>query len=371
MSQIPNNHVSVLEIDTKAIQHNITYFKNKLKPETKVLAVVKAYSYGHDSVEISKYLESQNLVDYLAVAFSEEGVALRNNGVTLPILVLHPQIVNFEALIDHQLEPNIHSKKGLNAFLKLISIKKIQQYPIHLKFNTGLNRLGFLKEDIPFILESLEKSPLKIESIFSHLAASEDLNEKEFTLGQISEFDSIVAEFEKTLTYKPMLHLANTSGIINYSNAHFDMVRLGIGMYGFGNDPYETSQLKNAGTLKTIISQIHHIKIGDSLGYNRAYIAKKNTRSATLPIGHADGISRNLGQGKGHVKINNQLCPIIGNVCMDMIMVDVTDVDCKEGDSVIIFDSQDMVNELALQSDTINYEIITSISQRIARKIIF
>jgi alanine racemase len=202
------------------------------------------------------------------------------------------------------------------------------------------------------------------------LAASEDPNEKEFSLRQIEKFKHCTAEILKFLPYKPLLHMSNTSGIVNFPEAHFDMVRLGIGMYGFGNDTKETAALQNVGRLKTLISQIHKLKKGETLGYNRAFIASEPTKTATLPIGHADGIHRSLGNGNGSVKINTQDCPIIGNVCMDMIMVDITNVKCKEGDEAIVFDSQQMVANLAEKSDTISYEIITGISQRIPRKII-
>lgn len=365
-----NSHVSVLEVNLNALRHNIQYFKKKLGAETKLLAVVKAFSYGHDAIAISRELQTAG-ADYLAVAYTEEGIQLRKNGITLPILVLHAQIQNHELLIEYDLEPNIYSYKTLSSFLKAAQNKNCSNYPIHLKFNTGLNRLGFTKADTDTIIDTLKNNSLvRIKSIFSHLAASEDPNELDFTKAQIEKFNSIAKTFTTTFSYKIDFHLSNTSGIINYPEAHFDMVRLGIGMYGFGNDAAETSQLKNVGTLKTVISQIHEVRPGESSGYNRAYIAKKLTRTATIPIGHADGISRKLGNGIGSVKINGNLCPIVGNVCMDMLMVDVTNTPCAEGDEVILFDNQEMVNTLALQSNTISYEILTGISQRIARKII-
>ncbi len=364
-----SHHTSVLEINLSALEHNVNYFKNKLNSGTKLLGVVKAHAYGNDAIQISKHLETIG-VDYLAVAYTDEGIALRKNGITTPVLVLHPQIQNFELLIEHKLEPNLYSFNTLNSFSKLAKNKKLKNYPIHLKYNTGLNRLGFHKNDTSEVLKIVKtNTSVKIASIFSHLAASEDLNEKEFTKSQISKYKAITEQFLNALNYKPILHLTNTSGVINYPEAHFDMVRLGIGMYGFGNDAYETSQLKNVGTLKSIISQIHTIEKGESIGYNRAFIAKTTTKTATIPIGHADGIPRNLGNGNGSVTINNKQCPIIGNVCMDMLMVNISDVECKEGATVTIFDSQQTINEMAKKSDTISYEIITGISQRITRKI--
>lgn len=361
-----NNHVTVLEIDGNALKHNLHYFKNKLEDHTKILVVVKAFGYGSDASKIAKFLE--NDVAYFAVAYVDEGIALRKAGIEKPILVLHPQIPNLELLIEHQLEPNLYNFTIFNAFLQLADSKLLLNYPIHLKFNTGLNRIGFLHTDIPLILSKITATHhVKIASLFSHLAASEDLREKEFTTNQINDFAFIVKQFYSHLEYKPMVHVLNTSGIINYPQAQFDMVRLGIGLYGFGNDENETKQLKNVVTLKSIISQIHHIEPGVSIGYNRAFTANKPMKTATIPVGHADGISRKLGNKKYSVLIDNQKAPIIGNVCMDMIMVDVSNIECKEGDEVIVFNSQEMIQKIATISNTITYEILTAISQRVKR----
>ena len=359
-----NNHVTVLEIDSNALLHNLNYFKQKLKPETKVLAVVKAYGYGSDGIQVAKFL--QDKVDYFAVAFTNEGVALREAGVEKPILVLHPHIQNLQSIIDFRLEPNLYNFNIFNAFLQLADETPLMNYPIHIKFNTGLNRLGFWHTDVPKILSQLkETNHVKVQSLFSHLAASEDIEERDFTINQINNFAYIVQQFYKHLKYEPMLHILNTSGVVNYPQAQFDMVRIGIGLYGFGNDQEETSQLKNTHNLKSIISQIHLIKPGETVGYNRAFVAKRNTKTATIPIGHADGLSRRLGNKEGYVLINNHKAPIIGNVCMDMIMVNVTKIDCKEGDEVIIFNSQQMIQDIADVSETIVYETLTAISQRV------
>ena len=361
--------VSVLEIDLDAVLHNLHYFESKLQRHTKVLAVVKSFSYGLDAVAIAQFLE-KNKVDYLAVAYASEGVTLRKAKVQLPILVLHPQVPNFQILIDYQLEPNLYSFYTLDAFINIAKKNQLKGYPIHLKFNTGLNRLGFKEQDLPQVLKALKGSAfLKIQSVFSHLAASEDANEKEFTKKQIDQFSNLTAHLLKQLDYRPILHLSNTSGVLNYAEGHFDMVRLGIGLYGFGNTPKETSKLKNVGSLKSIISQIHVLEKGASLGYNRAFVASKTTRTATIPVGHADGISRSLGNEVGSVQIHHQKCPILGNVCMDMLLVDVTEISCEEGDLVVLFDSQETVEEWAEKSNTISYEILTGISQRIPRKI--
>ncbi len=359
------SNASILEINTSAIKHNLEHFKSKLLINTKILVVVKAFAYGSDSVILSEILDNE-IVDYLAVAYTDEGILLRKSGIRLPILVLHPQTLNFEELIAYNLEPNIYSKYILAAFLKVTNAKNIIDYPIHLKFNTGLNRLGFSINDASEILSIINNdNSVKIASVFSHLAASEDLNEKPFTDNQITSFIKVKNLVNNSLNYSPLFHLLNTSGILNFTDAQFDMVRLGIGIYGFDN--VSNDNLLNVLTLKSIISQIHLLNKGVSVGYNRAFLTDKNTKTATIPIGHADGISRDLGNGVGYVIINNSKAPIIGNVCMDMIMVDVTNIDCKEGDSVILFNSQKMIEEIAKKLNTIPYELLTMISQRVKR----
>ncbi len=362
-----NNHVTVLEIDLNAVEHNLNHFKSKLLSETKVLAVVKAFGYGSSAVEIAKFLEQK--VAYFAVAYLDEGIALRNAGIKTPILVLHPQKINLKQIIKFNLEPNIYSITMLKAVIEAAKNSKVQHYPIHIKFNTGLNRLGFTKKDIPEIV-SLAKNnkEILIVSVFSHIAASEDLNEREFTLQQIKNFKEVSSQLITQLSTKPFRHTLNTSGIINYaSEAQFDMVRLGIGLYGFANDEKETAKLKNAISLKSIISQINTIEKGETVGYNRAFKATETVKTATIPIGHTDGISRQFGNGVGYVYINNKKAPIVGNVCMDMIMVNVTDIDCQEGDEVIIFKDQLHVEDLAKRANTISYELLTAISQRVKR----
>ena len=367
---MPKAQETILEIDLKALKHNFEYLKSKLHSNTKFLAVVKAFAYGNDANEIANYL--QNLkVDYFAVAYVAEGVALRDAGITQPILVLHPQAVNFKTLIERCLEPSIYNTKILNQFIEVASAEKQQDYPIHIKFNTGLNRLGFKEEDIDAIHSKIKNTnTVKVNSIFSHLAASEDLNEKEFTLNQIKSFKSIVEQFVSVFGYKPILHMCNTSGILNYPEAHFDMVRSGIGLYGFGNSDKENKNFKPIAALKSVISQIHHVEKGETVGYNRAFKSATSQKTASIPIGHADGIGRQYGNGKGYVIINNQKAPIVGNVCMDMLMVNVTGIDCHEGDEVIVFDASHPASEFAKGANTISYELITAISQRVKRVIL-
>ncbi len=362
-----NIRETTLEIDLSALEHNFNFIKAKLKKETKFLAVVKAFAYGSDMAIVAKKLESLD-ADYFAVAYVKEGVLLRNAGITAPILVLHPQPINFEELIDRCLEPSIYSPRILNSFLETAKKKGQTNYPIHLKFNTGLNRLGFWENDISLILKKLDgETALKITSVFSHLAASEDNKEREFSLQQIESFKKISDELSEKLGSSPMRHILNTSGVLNYPEAQFEMIRSGIGLYGYGNESGIDAQLKPVASLKTIISQLHQIEPNESVGYNRAFKSKDYRVTATLPIGHADGISRQYGNGKAFVQIHGQKVPIIGNVCMDMIMVDVTGISCKEGDEVVIFGDTLSAESFANTADTISYELLTGISQRVKR----
>lgn len=357
---------TVLEIHLPNLLDNFRCIKSKLNSKTKILAVVKAFGYGSNANAIAKFLELAG-VDYFAVAYISEGIALRKSGINSPILVLHPQVDALGKAIQYNLEPSMYSFRVLNAFTQLVKNLHIANYPVHLKFNTGLNRLGFSSNDIPTLKTYFDEKYLKLVSLFSHLAATEDRKEKAFTLKQIETFKTISDQFEEA----PLRHLVNTSGILNFPQAHFDMVRTGIGLYGYGNDPVFDKEFKPVVSLKTIISQIHTLQKGDSLGYNRAFVAKKELRTATLPIGHADGIGRQYGNGKGIVYINSQPAKIIGNVCMDMLMVDVSEIDCEEGDEVLVFGEQNQsADQFAQHANTISYEILTAISHRVKRKLI-
>lgn len=364
---MPKAKETVLEINLNSLGDNYRYLKSKLQPNTKFIAVVKAFAYGSDSVEIAKELEKLG-ADYLAVAYVNEGVVLRDAGIKTQILVLHPQPVNFELLIDHCLEPSLYSPNILNRFIEVASKKNQLNYPVHIKFNTGLNRLGFWENEITTITSKLEATTaIKVTSIFSHLAASEDLSEKLFSERQIKNFKNISKKLLALLDYEPMLHMCNTSGILNYPEAHFDMVRSGIGLYGFSNIPEEQKNFKPIATLKSVISQIHQIKKGESVGYNRAFKSEVNIKTATIPIGHADGISRAYGNGNGWVTINGKKASIIGNVCMDMLMVNITNIVCIEGDEVIVFGEYETAETLSENINSISYELITAISQRVKR----
>jgi alanine racemase len=360
-------HETVLEINLNALSHNLSFYKSKLKPKTKLMVMVKAFGYGNGGFEIAKLLEHHK-VDYLGVAFADEGISLKNDGIQLPIMVLNPESTSFSAIIQHQLEPEIYSIKGLRAFLKIAEQKKLKKYPIHIKLDTGMHRLGFEEEQLPELLATLkENQTVVVKSILSHMATSDHLEHHEFALYQIALFEKMSSLIMTKLKTKPIRHILNTSGISNFPKAQYDMVRLGIGLYGISNDPEEQPNLENVGTLKSIISQIRTIDAGESVGYGRRFMATKTTKVATIPIGYADGISRHWGNGIGYVIIHNQKASIIGSICMDMLMLDVTDISCFEGDPVIIFGTSPTIIEMAEKLQTIPYEILTSISQRVKR----
>jgi alanine racemase len=360
-------HETVLEINLNAISHNLNFYKSKLKSETKMMVMVKAFGYGNGGFEIAKLLEHHK-VDYLGVAFADEGISLKNAGIRLPIMVLNPESTSFESIIQHRLEPEIYSLKGLKAFLKIVGEKKIHHFPIHIKLDTGMHRLGFEEEhldELIFILKT--NKSVTVKSILSHMATSDDLKHRDFALSQIDLFEKLSSKIIRELQINPIRHILNTSGISNFPQAQYNMVRLGIGLYGVSNDADEQKFLENVGTLKSIISQIRTIDAGESVGYGRRFIATKTTKIATIPIGYADGISRHWGNGVGYITVNNQKATIVGSVCMDMLMVDVSDITCSEGDSVVIFGENPTVIYMAEKLETIPYEILTSISQRVKR----
>ncbi|WPO80398.1 bifunctional UDP-N-acetylmuramoyl-tripeptide:D-alanyl-D-alanine ligase/alanine racemase [Flavobacterium sp. KACC 22761] len=360
-------HETVLEINLDSISHNLNYYKSKLADDVKIMVMVKAFGYGNGGLEIAKLLEHHK-VDYLGVAFADEGISLKNGGIKLPIMVLNPESTSFPSMIQYKLEPEIYSLKGLNAFLKIAKEKNLKDFPIHIKIDTGMHRLGFEENTIDELIATLKNnSTVRVQSVLSHLATSDDPKHFGFVEKQINLFEKLSSKLMSELNINPIRHILNTSGISNFPNAQYNMVRLGIGLYGVSNDPSEQKYLENVGTLKSIISQIRIIPTGDSVGYGRRFMAEKETKIATIPIGYADGISRLWGNEIGFVTIKNQKAKIVGSVCMDMLMVDVSHIDCKEGDSVIIFGESPTVIEMAEALKTIPYEIMTSISQRVKR----
>ena len=367
---MPVAHETLLEINLKALAHNYHYLRSKIDSNVRFMAVVKAFGYGSEVVSLARKLTELG-ADYLAVAYTSEGVALRKAGIKLPILVLHPQSTNYESLIEHCLEPSLYSGFVLRTFISTAERLNQKNFPVHVKFNTGMNRLGFSEDETGKVEVLLNSTgAIKAASFYSHLSASEDWKEREFTLQQIHTFKRIAIKLYNQLSYKPLLHICNTSGIINYPEAAFDMVRAGIGLYGFGNEENEDKNLRPIGTLKTIISQIHHLKEGDTVGYSRAFKATGATKTATLPIGYADGIHRHYGHHKAGVYVHGKYAPIIGNVCMDMFMIDVTGIECEEGDEVIIFGGPQHATTLAEAGKTISYELIAGISQRVKRVLV-
>ena len=360
-------HETVLEINLDAISHNLNFYKSKVKPTTKIMVMVKAFGYGNGGFEIAKLLEHHK-IDYLGVAFADEGIELRKAGITTPIMVLNPENSSFHAMIAYDLEPEIYSITGLQAFLKLAKERNISHYPIHIKLDTGMHRLGFEPHLMDELKGLLKNNPfVRVKSIFSHLAASDDTSFDAFTKNQIERFDAMYSDLVSSINYQPIRHILNTSGIFNYPEYQMEMVRLGIGLYGIGNSEQELQVLENVSTLKSVISQIRTVLPEESIGYSRKFMVTKKMQVATIPIGYADGIRRAWGNEKGFVVINNQKATILGNICMDMLMVDVSQIKCKPSDEVIIFGDNPKVTEIATTIGTIPYEVLTGISQRVKR----
>ena len=360
-------HDTVLEVNLNSILHNINVHKALLKPETKMMAMVKAYSYGLGGYEIAEFLQHHH-IDYLGVAYADEGVDLRKNGITTPIMVMNPEQHSYNIIIDYNLEPEIYSFRVLELFNEKLVQKGIHhRYPIHIKLETGMHRLGFKKDELSQLIDKLNSMNVKVKSIFSHLSSSDDDEEKEYTLEQIHIFNENSLTLINGLADQPIRHILNTSGIVNFADYQFDMVRIGIGMVGVSTDSEIKRQLKSAVTFKTVISQISEVKEGESVGYNRKFKATANTSIATIPVGYADGIPRLVGNMAGFVGIRKNLFPIVGNVCMDMMMIDLGDFIAKEGEEVIIFNSNPTLEDFAGYCKTIPYEVLTSISRRVKR----
>jgi len=360
-------HETVLEIDLNAIVHNLNFYKSKLRPETKIMVMVKAFGYGSGSYEIAKALSHQK-VDYLGVAFADEGISLRNAGISTPIIVMNPESTAFAAMAAYNLEPEIYSANELRAFIAVAQQKNLFNYPIHIKLDTGMHRLGFEGYQLEELIDLLKNNNLiSVKSIFSHLSSSDVPEFNDFTLGQIAKFEQWSQAIMQALAIQPIRHILNTSGIYNYPQAQYNMVRLGIGLYGVGNDATERLSLENVGTLKTIILQVKEIPAGESIGYSRKFRTSETIKIATLPIGYADGIPRRWGNEKGYVLIKGKKAVITGTISMDMMMVNITGIDCTEGDTAIIFGKEPSVVAIAEALGTIPYEILTSISQRVKR----
>jgi len=361
-------HQTVLEINLNAIVHNLKAYQNFLHPSTKVMAMVKAFAYGSGGAEIAGILQYHK-VDYLGVAYADEGVELRKAGIHLPVMIMNPEESTFDAIVENDLEPDLYSFELLHQFDGYLKRLGLQQYPVHIEIETGMNRLGFDTADMKKLGEIINQTDsFKIRSVFSHLAGSEDPAEDDFTLQQHGKFISASNELEKMLGYSFIKHMANSAAIIRHPLLQMDMVRLGIGMYGVDAANTRSLELQAVATLKSTIAQIKHLKKGESVSYNRKGIVKRDSVIATIRIGYADGYSRLLGNGVGKMLINHQLVPVIGAVCMDMTMVDITGIsDVNEGDEVIVFGNELSIQQIAEWASTIPYEIMTGISQRVKR----
>ncbi|WP_316804417.1 bifunctional UDP-N-acetylmuramoyl-tripeptide:D-alanyl-D-alanine ligase/alanine racemase [Pedobacter nototheniae] len=359
-------HDTVLEIDLNAMVGNLQFYRSKLAPGVKIMAMVKAFSYGSGSFEIANLLQFHK-VDYLAVAYADEGLALRKAGITLPIMVMSPEESAFEAIIKNNLEPEIYSVEILKSFLNALSDYEFN-YPVHIKIDSGMHRLGFDRPEVETLLGLLkDNAKIKVQSIFSHLVASDAAEHDGFTQTQIDKFNPIANQIADALGYKPLFHISNTSGITRWPDAQMDMVRLGIGLYGFDSGLYQNRGLQTVMVLKTTITQVKQLEAGETVGYSRKGIMKKGGRIATVKIGYADGYSRAFGNGTGKMLLNGYLVPTIGSICMDMTMLDVTDLDVKPGDEAIVFNGEHTIMQLAEEVNTIPYEILTNISQRVKR----
>ncbi len=359
------NHETVLEINLNAVVHNLNYYKNLLQPNTKLMVMVKAFAYGSGGFEIANVLEF-NRVDYLAVAYADEGIELRKKGIRLPIMVMSPEPATFEDIIRYQLEPELYSLSILQQFAQAVSINNTA-YPVHLKLDTGMHRLGFAMQEMDDLIAALKQQPqLQVQSVFSHLAASDEAPHDNFTHQQAQQFEAMANRIAKHYEPPILRHLLNSAGISRFPEYQFDMVRLGIGLYGIGVAGNQ-EQLQNISTLKTVISQIKTVDDNASIGYGRSKFTQGAMRIATLPIGYADGLRRQLSNGNGHVWIHGKKAPIVGRVCMDMCMVNLDGIDAQEGDEVVIFGDEHPIAEWAEQMNTIPYEVLTGISRRVKR----
>jgi alanine racemase len=361
-------HQTVLEVNLNAIVHNLKEYQKLLTPSTKVMAMVKAFAYGSGGAEIAGILQYHK-VDYLGVAYADEGVELRRAGILLPIMVMNPEENAFELIVEHHLEPEIYSFELFHSFDKFLQQEGLQQYPVHVEIETGMNRLGFATNDMDKLSASLlSTNSFKIQTVFSHLAASEDEVEDEFTLQQFDRFNKAAAALQNQIGYSFLRHIANSAAIARHPQLQMDMVRLGIGLYGVDSAHSQKLNLQTVATLKSTIAQIKHLKKGESVSYNRQTILDQDSVIATIRIGYADGYPRRLGNGIGKIWVKGKLAPVVGVVCMDMIMIDITNMTAvQEGDDVIIFGSQLPVQQLATWAVTIPYEIMTGISQRVKR----
>lgn len=357
-------HGTIMEIDLGAIAHNLNYFRSLLKPGTNIMVMVKAFAYGSGSIQIANLLQYHK-VAYLGVAYADEGVDLRKNNIRLPIMVMNPSEETFDTLLEFNLEPELYNFRILDSFIRFLAGRMAS---VHIKFDTGMHRLGFEEKDIDKLIALLgAHRNLHVASIFSHLAGADEAAHDRYSIEQASKFEELASKLSRHLGYKPLFHLLNSPGILRLPRFQFDMVRLGIGLYGINPTDEHFPALKPAAALKTIVSQIRHLTKGQTIGYGRRGVADADKTIATIAIGYADGYSRAFSRGVGEVLINGKKAPVIGNVCMDMTMIDITGIPASEGDEVIIFGDSLPIHELARKINTIPYEILTNTSERVKR----
>jgi Alr-MurF fusion protein len=360
-------HQTALEINLSAIVHNLKEYQQLLKPATKIMAMVKAFAYGAGSYEIASLLQFQK-IDWLAVAYTDEGVDLRRAGITMPIMVMNAEETDLDAVYQYSLEPVIYSFRLLDAVENFYRKEGIGQLPVHIEIESGMNRLGFSTEEIDRLIQRLENSSIKVQSLFSHLAASEEKQQDAFTKEQAKRFMSAADKLKKGIPYPFLLHIANSAAIIRHPGLQFDMVRLGIGLYGIDSAESHRLNLRQVATLKSRIAQIKKVSAGETVGYNRKGMAQEPKKIATVRIGYADGYPRSLGNGKGKMLVGGKIVETIGSICMDMTMIDITSVaEAEEGDEVIVFGQDLSIQQLAHWAGTIPYEILTGVSQRVKR----
>jgi alanine racemase len=364
---VQKTHETIMEINLNALIGNLNFYRSKLAPGVKIMVMVKAFSYGSGTFEVANVLQYSK-VDYLAVAYIDEGVALRQAGIDLPIMVLNPEASAFDKMVEFKLEPEIFSFHLLDHFIRFAQKRGVTHYPVHLKIDTGMHRLGFENFEIETLCDMLEQNKyIRVQSVLSHLVASDAPQHDEFTQKQIENFIKAVAAIEDTLGYKVIKHIGNTSAISRWPNAHFDMVRLGIGLYGIDGSANSNGALQPVAVLKTSVSQVRKVAAGETVGYNRNGVMTRDGKIATVRIGYADGYLRAFGNGVGKMMIRDTVVPTIGNIAMDMCMLDVSQVDAREGDEVIVFNDQLKIEDMAKQINTIPYEILTNVSQRVKR----
>ncbi|MBR4391574.1 MAG: bifunctional UDP-N-acetylmuramoyl-tripeptide:D-alanyl-D-alanine ligase/alanine racemase [Bacteroidales bacterium] len=361
-------HETVLEINFNHLINNLNHYRSLIKPETKLMVMVKAFGYGSGNYEVSNILQFHR-ADYLTVAFADEGVELRRAGINLPIMVMSPEINSYDNIIKYHLEPEVFSFRNLELIERTLAVTGVTiPLNVHVKLDTGMHRLGFSLKELPELIRRIKANPLiHVRSVFSHLATADNPEEDDFTMSQIKVFEEGSQMIVDAFPYKVLRHILNTAGITRFTKYQFDMVRLGIGLYGVATCKQDEGVLETVVSLKTTINQIKEVPAGDSIGYNRHGRAIHDMRIGIVPIGYADGLSRLLGNGNGKFYINNQQVPIVGDICMDMCMLDLTGVEAEEGDTVVIFDAEHSINDIAKACQTIPYEVMTRISQRVKR----